>query len=92
VCVNNGGNHPQATNKETVSGPVSGFGLFPISNGQTTGGITVAPPGPGSFSCPSGQTLVLFSVAYTNVMVCDQLGNCVPLRDQVFVNPSAPSP
>jgi hypothetical protein len=89
-CVNNGGNHPQAANKETVTSPVTGSGLFPISNGQTTGSITVAAPGPGSFSCPGGQTLVLASVTYTNVMICDQLGNCVPLRDQTFRNPSAP--
>ena len=45
-CVNNGGNHPQAANKETVTSPVTGSGLFPISNGQTTGSITVAAPGP----------------------------------------------
>ena len=91
-CVNNGGNHPQAANKETVTAPVTGSGLFPIRNGQTTGTITVAAPGPGSFSCPGGQTLVLFSVAYTNVMICDQLGNCVQLKDQTFTNPSAPTP
>lgn len=89
-CVNGGGNHPSAANKETVSGPVSGGGLFPIRNGQTTGTITVAPPGPGSFSCPNGQTLVLASVTYTNVMICDQLANCVALNDQTYINPNAP--
>jgi len=89
-CVNNGGNHPQAANKETVTAPVSGAGFFPIRNGQTTGSIPVAPPGPGSFSCPGGQTLVLASVAYTNVLICDQLGNCVSLANQFFRNPSAP--
>jgi hypothetical protein len=89
-CVNGGGNHPQAANKETVSGPVSGGGFFPIRNGQTTGMITVAPPGPGNFACPGGQSLVLASVTYTSVMICDQLGNCVPLASQTFRNPIAP--
>src|SRR5262249_37298182 len=50
--INGGKNHPQASNKETVNGPVSGGGAFPVRNGQTTGSITVSPPGPGIFSCP----------------------------------------
>ena len=89
-CVNNGGNHPQAVNKETVSGPVSGSNFFPIRGGQTTGMITVAAPGPGNFACPGGQSLVLASVTYTNVMICDALGNCAPMASQTFRNPSAP--
>jgi len=36
-CFNNGGNHPKAGNKETVGGPVSNGGQFPVRNGQTTG-------------------------------------------------------
>jgi hypothetical protein len=28
ACINGGGNHPKATNKETVSGPVSASGTF----------------------------------------------------------------
>src|SRR5436190_10110931 len=68
-CFNNGGNHPKAGNKETVGGPVSNGGEFPVRNGQTTGSITVSPPGPGDFSCPSGQTLFLQSVSYTNIML-----------------------
>jgi hypothetical protein len=68
-CFNNGGNHPKAGNKETVGGPVSNDGSFPVRNGQTTGSITVNPPGPGDFSCPSGQTLYLQSVSYTNIVL-----------------------
>jgi hypothetical protein len=68
-CFNNGGNHPKAGNKETVGGPVSNGGAFPVRNGQTTGSITVSPPGPGDFSCPSGQTLFLQSVSYTNIVL-----------------------
>jgi hypothetical protein len=71
-CFNNGGNHPKAANKETVHADVSGGGTFPVRNGQTTGSITVAPPGPGSFGCPGGQTLFLQSVEYDNVVISGQ--------------------
>jgi hypothetical protein len=68
-CFNNGGHHPKAGNKETVGGPVSNGGQFPVRNGQTTGSITVSPPGPGDFTCPSGQTLFLESVSYTDIVL-----------------------
>jgi hypothetical protein len=68
-CWNNGGKHPQACNKETVGGPVSNGGAFPVRNGQTTGSITVSPPGQGDFSCPNGQTLFLEDVSYTNIVL-----------------------
>jgi hypothetical protein len=74
-CVNGGGKHPSATNKETVTAPVSGTGSFPVRNGATTGSLSVAPPGPGSFSCPSGQTLDLVSVSYTNVALTGLAGD-----------------
>jgi hypothetical protein len=66
-CFNRGGNHPQAGNKETVSGPVSSSGTFDVRNGSTKGSLTIGAPGPGNFSCPGGQTLHLISVTYTNV-------------------------
>jgi len=75
ACINGGGNHPKATNKETKSGPVSGSGKFPVRNGQTTGSISVGPPGPGDFSCPSGQKLVLVLVSYTNVTLTGLAGD-----------------
>ena len=68
-CWNKGGKHPQAGNKETVGGPVSNGGTFPVRNGQTTGSITVSPPGQGDFSCPNGQTLFLEDVSYTNIVL-----------------------
>ena len=70
-CFNNGGNHPQAGNKTTVNGPVSGGGEFPVRNGQTTGVITVSLPGPGTFSCPGGQHLVLESGTFSNITITD---------------------
>jgi hypothetical protein len=75
ACINGGGNHPKASNKETVNGPVSGGGSFPVRNGQTTGSITVAPPGAGDFSCPNGQDLVLASVCYANVTLTGEGGD-----------------
>jgi hypothetical protein len=68
ACFNRGGNHPEATNKETVSGPVSATGLFTSGqNGQVNGSLTAGPPSPGDFSCPPGQNLVLTFVQYTGV-------------------------
>lgn len=74
-CFNNGGNHPKAGNKETVSTSLSTTGTFPVRNGQTTGSLTVGPPGPGTFSCPSGQTLFLQSATYSGTFVSDATGN-----------------
>jgi len=67
ACINGGGNHPKAANKEDVNGPVTGGGDFPVRNGSASGSITVGPPGPGSFSCPGGQKLVLAAVSYSNI-------------------------
>jgi hypothetical protein len=72
ACLNGGGNHPKAANKETVNGPVGGTGDFPVGhNGSASGTISVAPPGPGSFSCPPGQTFVLASVTYGTILISD---------------------
>jgi hypothetical protein len=72
ACINNGGNHPQASNKETVSGPVTASGAFNSGkNGQITASLTAEEPGPGSFTCPNGQSFVLASVSYTNVTLSD---------------------
>ncbi len=74
-CFNNGGNHPKAGNKETVSGPLSATGNFPVRHGQTTASLTVGPPGPGNFSCPSGQSLFLQEATYSGTSVSDATGN-----------------
>jgi hypothetical protein len=72
-CFNGGGNHPKAANKTTINATGSSdVSLSPI-NGRIQQSVTVAgtPPGPGSFTCPSGQTLVLISVTYNPVTVTD---------------------
>lgn len=76
ACVNNGGNHPQASNKETVNGPVSASGTFSSGkNGAITASLTVEQPNAGNFSCPGGQSLVLASVSFAMVNLCDTTNN-----------------
>ena len=74
-CFNNGGKHPKAGNKETVSTSLTNVGTFPVRNGQTTGSITAGPPGPGAFSCPSGQDLFLVAVTYSGIQVLGSAGD-----------------
>jgi len=77
-CFNNGGKHPKAGNKETVAGPLTNAGNFPVSHGQVTASISVGPPSQGAFACPSGQTLYLVDdVSYSGITVCDETGNCL---------------
>jgi hypothetical protein len=74
-CFNNGGNHPKAGNKETVSTSLQASGEFPVRNGQTTASLSVGPPSQGDFTCPSGQSLFLQSVTYEGITVSDAFGN-----------------
>jgi hypothetical protein len=74
-CWNNGGNHPKAGNKETVSTSLTTTGTFPVRNGQTTGTISAGPPSQGDFSCPNGQTLFLESVSYSGIFVTGSAGD-----------------
>ena len=72
VCVNKGGSNPSAQNKTTISGPVSATGTFSSGkNGNVVASLTLNPPGPGSFSCPKGQSLEIAQVTYTNVSITD---------------------
>jgi hypothetical protein len=71
ACINGGGNHPQAANKETVNSEVSASGSFEPRNGRITASLTAGPPSAGGFTCPGGQRLVLASVSYTNIVLTD---------------------
>lgn len=66
-CINGGGNHPQATNKDTVTTEADAtFSESPI-NGRVHADFTVPgtpPPITNGFTCPSGQTLILADVSY----------------------------
>jgi hypothetical protein len=67
-CINNGGKNPAAGNKSTSTEPVgTNAPTIPVHNGRAQGSITVDPTGPGSFTCPSGQTLYLVNACYTDI-------------------------
>jgi hypothetical protein len=72
ACINGGGNHPKAANKVTLQGPVSRPGAFASGkNGSIQASLDVGPLSAGTFSCPSGQRLLLAFVSYTNVSITD---------------------
>jgi len=71
ACINGGGNHPKAANKETKSDQVTTGGTFEPRNGRVTGLLTTGPLSAGDFSCPSGQRLVLACVSYSGITLTD---------------------
>lgn len=73
VCVNKGGANPSASNKTSVSGPVSASGTFSSGkNGNINQSLTLQPPAaPSTLSCPKGQTEQQAQVSYTNVTITD---------------------
>ncbi|HEV2236348.1 MAG TPA: hypothetical protein VGR57_06760 [Ktedonobacterales bacterium] len=83
ACINGGGNHPKAANKQSVTGQVSKTGSFPVRNGSTTGTLAVGPPPAGPFSppCSPPQTVVLVFVSYTNAMLTGVAGDTAPEPD-----------
>lgn len=71
ACINGGGKHPQAANKEAFDGPVTQPGEFNSGkNGQITADLTVDPP-PSTLDCPNGQRHVLACVTYTGIQLED---------------------
>ena len=71
ACINGGGKNPSAANKRAVSGAVESGGTFSPRNGRISATLFAGPPGPGTFSCPSGQRLRLLSVTYTDIVLTD---------------------
>ena len=72
-CINGGGENPNDQKKTTVSSQLSVSGQFTASkSGNIVGTLTLSPPGPGSFSCPNGQTVAgPTNVSYTIVTIND---------------------
>ena len=64
LCINGGGKHPKATNKESVSAE----GEFPVQNGKANYSLTVN----ASFSPPCDPPM---TVEFTDVQVCDLTNN-----------------
>jgi hypothetical protein len=75
ACLNRGGNHPQAANKESFEGQVSGGGSFEPKNGRVVASLTAGPLLAPQFTCPSGQQRVLAAVSYTNIVLTDTTNN-----------------
>ena len=72
LCLNGGGHNPSAGNKHTVYGPVEATATyFSDRNGRVSNSLVLHPPGPGSFSCPSGQRLILASITYVDDPIYD---------------------
>ena len=89
ACINGGGNHPQAANKETVNSEVSASASFEPKNGRVTASLSAGPPSAGGFTCPNGRRLVLASVSYTNIVLTDTTNGVsasAPDASRVLVN------
>ena len=71
ACINRGGKHPQAANKESFEGQVSGGGSFEVKNGRVVASLTAGPLLAPQFTCPSGQNRVLAAVSYSNIVLTD---------------------
>ena len=80
ACVNGGDKHPKASNKQSVTTPVSNTGSFAVRTGQTTGTLSVGPPPAGPFMppCSPPMTVVLAFVSYTNAMLTGLAGDTSP--------------
>ncbi len=71
ACINGGGKHPQASNKESFSQQVYATGEFSSGkNGSITASMTVEAPAP-TLVCPNGQRLVLACVTYSGISLND---------------------
>jgi hypothetical protein len=77
ACVNGGGNHPKAVNKQTATSSLNTTQSFPVRNGQTTGSIQAGPPpaGPFSPSCNPPMKVVLAQVSYSGVELIGLAGD-----------------
>jgi hypothetical protein len=75
ACLNKGGKHPQAANKEAFEGQVSGGASIEPKNGRVVASIPAGPLQAPQFTCPSGQTRVLAAVTYTNIVLADTTNN-----------------
>ena len=81
ACINGGGNHPRAANKETVAAQVSTGGSFQAKNGRIRASLVSGPLSAGDFSCPPGQTLVLACVSYSSITLADTTSANMPVAN-----------
>jgi hypothetical protein len=87
ACLNRGGNHPQAANKEQFEGQVSTGASIEPKNGRVVADLTAGPLAAPQFTCPSGQQRVLAAVTYTNIVLTDTtngVSTSVPNASRTF--------
>jgi hypothetical protein len=87
ACLNGGGNHPQAANKEAFEGAVTAGGSFEPKNGRIVEDLTAGPLPAPDFTCPKGQRRVLAAVTYTNIVLTDTtngVSTAVPDASRIF--------
>jgi hypothetical protein len=95
VCVNGGGNAPNAANKTTLVGELSTSATFPAAkNGKSTGSLLTGPlPSAAAaaaateFSCPGGQVLEFDRVIFSG-LVLQVLGDEPVVVDATLVSQS----
>jgi len=92
VCVNNGGQCPNAANKVTVTGPVFKAGTFASGkNGSITASLTINPPPAtkldgSTFTCPGTQTVTFSIVTYSLVQIRDDTNGIVKTIPGTFTS------
>ena len=88
-CVNGGSRHPSATNKTTITEPVSATGTRNVDkNGQITDSFEVptsSVSAPTGFSCPTGQTLAALSATFTNNTITDKTNGVTATDEDISV-------
>lgn len=95
VCVNSGGNVPNAANKVTLVGELETSAAFPaVKNGKATGSLLTQPlPSAAEaaeatgFTCPSGQVLEFDHVVFFGLVLSVAGGETILLED-TFVSES----
>src|SRR6266545_1186047 len=64
-----------------AAGATSGAHFFfansSVNDGRVQQSLTAGPLSAGSFTCPSGQRLVLAKVTYTNIVLTDTTNNVI---------------
>jgi hypothetical protein len=88
-CVNKGSNHPKATNKTTVTEPVSKTAsLMSDKNGNVSGSVELATSAvsPTGFSCPQGQTVEALSASFTQNTITDTTNHVSVTLGDIMVN------
>ena len=87
-CVNHGGNHPQAANKEALVGDVGAIATFQSGkNGNVVGTVTfVPPPASAELSCPGNQVAILADISYSDLTLEDVTNGDFATLDKVALS------